>query len=67
LNLILENLGEAGSKCFNKSKVDSDKDEVFLILEEKTSTEELADFLKLLKKNTTPTEYQKQLGETGRL
>jgi hypothetical protein len=36
LNLILDSLKEAGSKCFNKSKVFSDKEkEVFLIQKRK--------------------------------
>ena len=55
-----KNLGEA-LQNFNKSKVDSDKDGI-PDSEEKTSTEELADFLKA-KEEYEPTEYQKQLGE----
>jgi hypothetical protein len=55
-----KNLGEA-LQNFNKSKIDSDKDDI-PDSEEKTSTEELADFLKA-KEEYEPTEYQKQLGE----
>ena len=55
-----KNLGEA-LQNFNKSKIDSDKDDI-PDSEEKTSTEELGDFLKA-KEEYEPTEYQKQLGE----